>query len=85
LRAVYFELAGAGARRVAIAGTFNEWRPGATPMVNMGHGRWRKVLVLPPGTYEYSFVVDGRWIADPLPASINSNQFAAVSSVRVVR
>ena len=60
LQAVYFEYIDPAARAVAIAGTFNDWRPQVTPMVNMGKGRWRKVLVVAPGTYEYTFVVDGR-------------------------
>ena len=44
---------------VRVAGTFNNWRPGATPMVPMGGGRWLKELVLAPGVYEYRFVVNG--------------------------
>jgi len=60
LQAVYFEYINPAAHAVAIAGTFNDWRPQVTPMVNMGSGRWRKVLVVEPGTYEYAFVVDGR-------------------------
>jgi hypothetical protein len=35
-------------------------------MINMGQGRGLKELTLPPGTYEYLFVVDGRWLPDPL-------------------
>ncbi len=67
LQAVYFEYTDPSARSVAIAGTFNDWRPQVTPMVNMGAGRWRKVLMVVPGTYEYTFVVDGR----PLEQSVN--------------
>ena len=26
---------------------------------------WTKVLTLPPGTYQYRYVVDGEWRADP--------------------
>ena len=65
LQAVYFEYINPAARAVAIAGTFNDWRPQVTPMVNMGSGRWRKILVVTPGTYEYTFVVDGRWVEEP--------------------
>ncbi len=64
LQAVYFEYIDPTAQSVAIAGTFNDWRPQVTPMVNMGGGRWRKLLVVAPGTYEYTFVVDGRWLED---------------------
>jgi len=64
LQAVYFEYMDPAAQSVAIAGTFNDWRPQVTPMVAMGGGRWRKVLVVAPGTYEYTFVVDGKWLED---------------------
>ena len=41
---------------VGIAGTFNDWRPQATPMIRLNDGRWAKELALPPGTYEYCLV-----------------------------
>jgi 1,4-alpha-glucan branching enzyme len=64
LQAVYFEYLDTAAHSVAIAGTFNDWRPEVSPMLKMGHGRWRKVLMVAPGTYEYTFVVDGRSLED---------------------
>lgn len=64
-RCVHLEFVHRQAGSVAIAGTFNDWRPGATPMVPMGAGWWMKGLVLPPGRYEYHFVVDGRPVPDP--------------------
>ncbi len=31
-----------------------------------GEGRvWTKILNLPPGTYQYRYVVDGEWKEDP--------------------
>jgi 1,4-alpha-glucan branching enzyme len=69
---------------VAIAGTFNNWRPEATPMVAMGDGRWLKELVLPPGTYECLIVADGTWLADPLAKETVPNPFAGVNSVITV-
>jgi 1,4-alpha-glucan branching enzyme len=52
------------ANAVAIAGTFNDWRPDLTPMVSVGNGRWVKELALRPGVYEYQWVVDGEWIPE---------------------
>lgn len=51
------EFHGARAQAVSIAGTFNDWRPGTTPMLHVGEGRWVKGLSLPPGRYEYRLVV----------------------------
>jgi Glycogen recognition site of AMP-activated protein kinase len=66
---------------VSIAGTFNDWRPEATPMVSLGKGRWLKELVLPAGTYEYRFVVDGQWVCDPLAKETAPNPFGSKNSV----
>jgi 1,4-alpha-glucan branching enzyme len=53
------------ARRVYVAGTFNEWNPERTPMRSIVIGQWIADLQLPPGTYEYQYVVDGNWLNDP--------------------
>ena len=62
---------------VRIAGDFNGWVPdkGVRSVIE-SHGNtrvWTKVLQLPPGTYEYRYVVDGEWREDPdNPNSIES-------------
>ena len=50
------------ARHVHVAGTFNDWQP--QPCDKAG-STWERRLTLQPGTYQYRFVVDGRWVADP--------------------
>ena len=82
--AVHVEFSHPTATAVGIAGTFNDWRPEATPMVDMGQGRWLKELVLPAGTYEYLFVADGQWLADPLAQATAPNPFGGVNSVVTV-
>jgi len=72
------------ATTVAIAGTFNDWRPDTIPMIPMGEGRWLKKLILPPGTYEYLFVADGNWVIDPLAEKTVPNPFGCVNSVLIV-
>ncbi len=69
------------AQQVSVAGTFNEWRPNATPMLALGAGRWVKELMLPPGRYEYLFVVDGEWRTDPAAAEQVLNTFGTRNSV----
>ena len=80
-RSVRIEFIHPTANAVAIAGTFNDWRPEATAMIPIGGGRWRKELALPPGTYEYLFVVDGQWISDPLAERTTPNPFGGANSV----
>jgi len=69
------------AEMVCIAGTFNDWRPEITQMIFVGDGRWLKNLSLPPGTYEYLMVVDGRWFPDPRAKLSVSNTFGSVNSI----
>jgi 1,4-alpha-glucan branching enzyme len=78
---VHIEFNHPTARAVAIAGTFNDWRPQATRMVALGAGRWLKRLVLPRGRHEYLFVVDGRWIPDPSAHETVPNPCGGVNSV----
>ncbi len=83
-RLVRFEFSHPTATAVAIAGTFNDWSPGATPMIALGRGCWAKELVLPAGTYEYLLVTDGHWIPDPSAKLTAANPFGGVNSVLVV-
>jgi 1,4-alpha-glucan branching enzyme len=53
------------ARSVYVVGTFNNWKPGATPLLWIGGSRWFKDLPLAPGRYEYRFVVNRKWVDDP--------------------
>ena len=78
---VQFEFTDPTARMVCIAGTFNDWKPEAKPMHPMGDGHWLKETVLPPGTYEYCLVVDGKWIPDPRAKETVPNPFGGVNSV----
>jgi len=70
---VKFVLFAADARRVALAGTFNQWDPAATPLTRTGtSGVWTVTVALPVGQHQYAFVVDGqRWISDPAAPSID--------------
>jgi len=67
--------------RVAIAGSFNDWDPSSTPLLQK-NGVWVTILVLPPGSYEYMFVEDGeRWVTDPLADRTQDDGFGGVNAV----
>jgi hypothetical protein len=68
------------AKAVAIAGSFNNWRPQASPMIAVGDGRWLKELALVPGAYEYLLVADGEWLPDPSIKDTVPNPFGGVNS-----
>ena len=79
-----FEFQHGEASAVCIAGSFNDWRPDATPMVALGDGRWVKELTLPPGRHEYRFVVDGAWVDDPNAKEVAPNSHGGVNAVVTV-
>ncbi len=81
---VCFEFHCGKAGSVSIAGTFNDWNPKATTMFLAGAGRWIKELTLPPGHYEYQYVVDGNWINDPRAVKSTPNPYGGRNSVLVV-
>lgn len=72
------------AQAVFIAGTFNDWKPGVTPMLPFGGGKWVKKLSLPPGRYEYRLIVDGKWKCDPAATEQVPNPYGGSNSVMVV-
>jgi len=78
---VCFEFTHPTATTVCVAGTFNHWQPEAKALHPIGGGHWRKETVLPPGTYEYRFVVDGHWLADPLARETVPNPFGGRNSI----
>jgi 1,4-alpha-glucan branching enzyme len=82
--AVRLEFHDDNARSVCVAGTFNDWNPKTTPMLTAGLGQWIKGLSLLPGSYEYQYVVDGKWINDPQAVKSTPNPYGGRNSVLVV-
>lgn len=81
---VRLELTHPTAAEVGIAGSFNDWHPNVTPMIRLSDGKWAKELALPPGRYEYRFVVDGEWVDDPAATELIPNPFGTPNAVLVV-
>ena len=76
------------ANDVRIAGDFNGWVPdkGVRSLIESeGETRvWTKILRLAPGTYQYRYVVDGEWRADPENPEAISSAVGGRNSVLVV-
>ena len=75
------------AQSVHVVGSFNDWRAGSIALEDQDHdGVWRATVVLPAGTYEYMFVVDGeRWVPDHLAERLVADEFGRENSVVIVR
>ncbi len=77
------------AHDVRIAGDFNGWVPDKgvrTTHQADGETRvWTKILALPPGRYQYRYVVDGEWREDPENPDAIPGPAGIRNSVLVVR
>jgi len=70
------------ARKVLIAGDFNNWSPMASPLVSgETPGVWATKLPLFPGRYRYRFIVDGKWMTDPNNTYVEANQFGELNNI----
>ena len=75
-----------GAGRLAIAGDFNDWNPGQTPMRRDDKlGIWQACVDLPPGRYRYRLVADGQWLSDPYNHATEVNAFGETDNVIDIR
>jgi len=79
-----FQLYAPEARRVALAGTFNEWDINTLPMKKDNKGGWGASVALPPRRCEYRFWVDGVWHDDPNALERVENPFGSQNCVRIV-
>ena len=74
------------AERVCLAGDFNGWNPGLTPMSRQELDNiWQVVLPLNQGCYRYRLVVDNRWQRDPFNDWVEANPFGELNSVVEVK
>lgn len=71
------------ARRIALAGDFNDWDSETDMFAQGADGVWRaKIAALPAGEYRYKFVVDGTvWVEDPSNLMKRSDDFGGFNSI----
>jgi len=82
---VLFSLDAPDASEVSVTGEFTDWSREGTPLVrDATDGLWKAVLDIPPGEYEYHFVVDGLWMRDPDNQDYIRNEFGQENSLLVV-
>lgn len=71
-------------KSVYLAGSFNEWNPTAKKMTFKA-GVYSATVKLAAGEYQYKFVIDGTWSADPANANAVANDQGTFNSVIVVK
>jgi len=71
------------AQSVAIAGDWNAWTP--EPLHALGEDIWEAALRLPPGTYYFNLVVDGReWVVPGGAATISDGMGGLIAVLNVL-
>ena len=79
-----FSLIAPEASEVFLVGDFNEWNTNGFRMRKFKDGSCKKMVKLPPGRYEYRFVVDGNWCTDPQNNERCENPFGSENSVKKI-
>jgi 1,4-alpha-glucan branching enzyme len=80
-----FKLYAPAAKRVSVAGSFNNWNTKRLSAKKDSKGNWVVKCNLKPGRHEYKFIVDGSWINDPKCMSCVSNAFGSQNCVIEVK
>ena len=80
-----FKLYAPQAKRVNLAGSFNNWNTKALSAKKDSRGNWAVKVNLRPGRYEYKFFVDGSWFNDPRCTSYIPNAFGSQNCVVEVK
>jgi 1,4-alpha-glucan branching enzyme len=83
-KSVSFKLFSPKAKKVSVAGSFNNWDTGKFSAKKDAKGNWTVKMDLKPGRYEYKFFVDGSWINDPEAKAV-FNSYGTQNSVVEVK
>jgi len=82
MKRILFSLLARRAKDVQLVGDFTDWeaRPIIMDRMKPRSRTFGVVVDLPPGTYQYKFIVDGEWVEDPNADSV-TNDFGTSNSV----
>ncbi len=82
---VIFSVRAKEGSKVFVAGSFNDWDPTAKQLLDKkNEGLFTATINLEPGAYQYKFVIDGIWCADPECTDWVHNDHGTLNSVKNV-
>jgi 1,4-alpha-glucan branching enzyme len=82
LRSIVLAVLAPDAQSVSVVGEFNDWQTASHPLKQSDGETWQITLQLPPGTYQYKFVIDGtRWEDDADNPKRMMNEFGTSNSI----
>ena len=86
LASVQFTFRAEPGKQVFLSGDFLNWEPEGKALADKkNEGVYTATVKLAPGRYEYKFVVDGVWCADPECADFVQNDQGTLNSVIEVK
>jgi len=80
-KATEFKLFAPQAKKVYVAGSFNNWSMTSLPAKKDSKGNWSLKMSLKPGRYEYKFIIDGTWVNDPKCSQFSWNNLGSQNSL----
>ena len=83
-RTEIFSFQSAGAANVQLVGDFTQWQERPIQLQKDSGDIWKATVILPPGTHQYKFVVDGNWCDDPKCDQRAPNPFGGENNLRRV-
>jgi len=85
-KAVTFTVHAEKGKAIYLAGEFNGWDPTAKKMAYKAKGGiYAATIKLAAGNYQYKFVIDGTWCADPENAQAVPNDQGTFNSIVTVK
>ena len=85
-KSVVFTVHAEKGKQVYLAGEFNQWNPTAKKMAYKAKdGIYATTVKLAAGDYQYKFVIDGTWCADPENVNSVPNDQGTFNSVITVK
>jgi hypothetical protein len=70
-----FDPQGKKLRSVMISGDMTNWEPAPMAMVD---GKWQITLMISPGQYNYSLIVNGQVMPDPANKTIDGTEYSSI-------
>jgi len=80
-----FKIYAPAARKVSLAGSFNNWNTSNLSAKKDSKGNWNVKVNLKPGKHEYKFFVDGSWLNDPRNSNVVFNSLGSQNNIIEVK
>jgi 1,4-alpha-glucan branching enzyme len=81
---ITFRVHAPGAHTVLLVGDFNGWSEPGELLRPLGDGWWELRRALPVGSWQYAYVIDGRWAPPRDAAATVDDGFGGRNGVLVV-